>query len=158
MPQTKHGYTLVELLIVITLTALLITAGISAYSKAADIQASKSATETILTTLTSAQKAATSGKNDCTGAYLGEIITTTSGSSAMTITSSCQGGGGVTREVSLNTFTFATTTNITFRPLNQGVDTGLADFQYLDYTNSSETYRIQIDRTGAIKPQGKISQ
>lgn len=157
MPYQKPGYTLVELLIVITLSTLLITAGISAYSKAADIQAIKSATETILATLASAQKAATSGKNDCIGAYLGEIVTTSSGSSIMTITSSCQGGGGTTRQVTLNSFTFATTTNIVFRPLNQGIDTGLAGSQNLDYTKSNQTYRIQIDRTGAIMPLGRVN-
>lgn len=157
MPYKKPGYTLVELLIVITLSTLLITAGISAYSKAADIQNTKNATETILSTLATAQKAATSGKNDCIGAYLGEIITTTSGSSTMTITSSCQGGGGTSRQVSLNLFTFATSINVVFRPLNQGVDTGLAGSQNLDYTNSNQTYRIQIDRTGAIMPLGRIN-
>lgn len=159
--RNRRGYTLIELLITITITTILVTIGVSAYRKASDIQAIKTTTETIIATITSAQKSATSGNADCTntnGPYLGERLTTSIGSNLLTITSICQNGSGVSRNIELGNATFATANDITFRPLNQGIDTGNTNTQYLDFTNNNSIYRIQVDRTGTIKSVGKVTQ
>ncbi len=156
----KSGYTLIELLITITITTILVTIGVTAYGRAAEIQAIKSDTEKIIEILTSAQKAATSGRADCTatyGPYLGERFTTIVGSKSIEVTSTCQNGNGDTRSFDLNSFTFATANTIVFRPLNQGIDTGAASTQNLDFTNGDATYRIEVQRSGTIKSLGKIS-
>lgn len=156
----KSGYTLIELLITITITTILVTIGVTAYGRAAEIQAIKSDTEKIIEIITSAQKAATSGKADCTatyGPYLGERLTTSIGSKSIVVTSTCQNGNGDARSFDLNSFTFATANTIVFRPLNQGIDTGAASTQNLDFTNGNATYRIEVQRSGTIKSLGKIS-
>lgn len=156
----RTGYTLIELLITITIATILVTLGVTAYGRAADIQAIKSDTEKILGIITSAQKAATSGNADCTstsGPYLGERLTTSVGSKTITIVSTCQSGDGTARNIDLSTFTFATANTIIFRPLNQGIDTGTSSSQYLDFTNGTASYRIQVERSGTIKSLGKIT-
>lgn len=155
---TRSGYTLIELLIVITLTAMLITFGVSAYRKAADIQAVKATTELILSTLTSAQKSATSGRATCSGPYYGETVTTNLNSSALTTTPTCQGGLGTPRIVNLpNNATFQTTNTLVFRPLSQGIDTGASDIQNLDFGTASVRYRIQVTRSGTIQALGRVT-
>ncbi len=155
----REGYTLIELLITISITMVLVTLGISAYRRAADIQAIKADTEKILEVIASAQKAATSGQADCTatyGPYLGERLTTTTGSSTLTLTSACRNGDGESRQFSLSTFTFATNNTLVFQPLNQGIDTGATDTQNLDYSRGDILYRIEVTRAGTVKPLGEI--
>lgn len=156
----KSGYTLIELLITITITTILVTIGVTAYRRAAEIQAIKSDTEKVIEILTSAQKAATSGRADCTatfGPYIGDRLTTSVGSKSIEVVSTCQNGNGEARIFELNSFTFATANTIVFRPLNQGIDTGASRTQNLDFTNGNATYRIEIERSGTIKSLGKIS-
>lgn len=156
----KRGYTLVELLITITITTILIGIGVSAYGRASETQSIKSDTEKIISVITSAQKAATTGKADCTdsfGIYLGENFQTTVGSKTMIITSICKTGQGNPRNYDLTTFTFKTANSISFRPLNQGIDTGPTNSQNLDFGTSSDTYRIQLERSGSVKSLGKVS-
>ncbi len=152
----KPGYTLIELLITTTLTTMLITFGVSAYRLASDRQLIKSQTELILTTLTQAQKAATTGKTDCQTEYLGEEITVTSNSSALTLTSICKSDSGTPRTITLSTLTFANNQTFVFRPLNQGVDTGSTSTLNLDYGLSSRTFRIEITRSGSIRSLGEV--
>lgn len=152
----KHGYTLIELLITITLTAMLITFGVSAYRLAADRQLIKSQTELIMTALTQAQKAATTGKTDCTTEYGGESLSITANSPTLSISSICKSDSGTVRQITLSTMVFAHTQTLVFRPLNQGVDTGSQPTLNLDYTLNSDTYRIEITRSGSIKSLGKI--
>lgn len=156
----RAGYTLIELLITISITTIMITLGVSAYRRAADIQAIKADTEKILTTLASAQKASTSGETDCTtssGPYLGERLTTTSGSNTITLVSTCQNGDGIPRTTELSRFIFESNNTLLFRPLNQGIDTGANPTQNIDYSYDDHRYRILVERSGTIKPVGEIS-
>lgn len=155
--RLSRGYTLIELLIVITLTAMLITFGVSAYRRAADIQAIKSNTESLLQALTAAQKAATTGRADCAGRYLGETVTTVANSTSLTTTATCDGGSGTVRTVTLSGFHFLSSQSLTFRPLSQGIDTGATDTFNLDYSNGTTTHRIQVTRGGTIQALGRIS-
>lgn len=157
-PHLMHGYTLIELLITVSLTAMLITFGISSYRIAADRQAIKSETELILTILTQAQKAATSGKTDCSGPYLGEKVEVNVGSPDLRVQSICSyNPQGEVRTQSLKNFRFTGNHNIIFRPLNQGIDVGDgSNLLNLEYTNDTNTYRIEISRSGSIKALGAI--
>ncbi len=156
----RSGYTLVELLVTITISILLVTFGVSAYRRSADIQEIRADTETILSTLQSIQKAASSGKEDCSstnGIYLGERFTTTANSATITLQSICKtAGGSTTRTITLSHTTFSTSNSILFRPINQGVDTGTTTPQYIDFGRDGKNYRIQVDRSGAIKSIGAI--
>lgn len=155
------GYTLIELLITVTITTILITIGVTAYGRAAEIQAIKSDSETILGLLTSAQKAATSGKADCVtlyGRYLGETLTTSSNSPTITITSTCESGSGAVETYTLSRFNSVSSSSILFRPLNQGIDTGASSSLNLDFTINNDTYRFLVEQSGTIKSLGKITQ
>ncbi len=155
------GYTLIELLITVTITTILITIGVTAYGRAAEIQAIKSDSETVLGLLTSAQKSATSGKADCVslyGRYLGETLTTSASSPTITITSACEGGTGTVETYTLSRFTAVSSNNILFRPLNQGIDTGASSSLNLDFTINGDTYRFLVEQSGTIKSLGKITQ
>lgn len=157
LKSSRSGYTLIELLVVITISTILITLGVSAYRKSADRQAVRADNEKIVATLTQAQKAATTGKTDCSGLYQGEKISVTAGSSTINIQSICEGGNGTNRTTDLANSTFASTESLTFRPLNQGVDTGSTSTKNIDYTSSSVTYRIQIDSSGTVKSIGQVN-
>lgn len=152
----RAGYTLVELLITITISTILITIGVSAYRRAADLQQIRFATETILNTLSSAQKAATTGIADCSGPYLGEQISYTANGSTLTLTATCLGGEGSSKTFSIEPLTFANTGTLTFRPLNQGVNTGASDTHYIDYATTDRTHRIEVSRSGTITPLGVL--
>ena len=155
------GYTLIELLITVTITTILITIGVTAYGRAAEIQAIKSDSEAILGLLTSAQKAATSGKADCVnlyGQYLGETLATSSNSQTITITSTCKNGSGAVETYTLSRFSAVASNSILFRPLNQGIDTGASSSLNLDFTINSDTYRFLVEQSGTIKSLGKITQ
>lgn len=153
---SKRGYTLIELLITITITTILITFGVSAYRKASDVQAVKSQTELILTTLSQAQKAATTGKTDCTTKYIGEQVIVTGGTGNLTITSQCVGDSGTPKIVSLSDMTFVADATILFKPLNQGIDLNTTSPLNLDYQNQSDSYRIEVSQSGTIRSVGKL--
>jgi len=151
-----HGYTLIELLITISITTILITFGMNAYRKSSDLQTIKSQTETIIITLTSAQKAATTGKTDCTSRYVGEQVQVSAGSSTITTTSICSTDQGAPRIISLIDMTFTQDATLLFKPLNQGIDLGGSNTLNLDYQNSqNEVYRIEISQSGTIRSAGK---
>jgi len=151
-----RGYTLIELLITISITTILITFGMSAYRKSSDLQTVKSQTETILIALTSAQKAATTGKTDCTSRYIGEQVQVSAGSSTITTTSICSTDQGAPRIISLIDLTFTQDAALLFKPLNQGIDLGGSSTLNLDYQNSqNEVYRIEISQSGTIRSAGK---
>jgi len=153
----KKGYTLIELLITITITTILITFGVNAYRLASNKQAIKSQTTTIITTLTQAQKAATSGKTNCLGSeYMGQQVSVTSNQKTLTLTSLCKDGSGLPTIITLTDLTFVETLTFTFRPLSQGVDLPSGNTLNLDYQNNADIYRIEITRSGNINYLGKI--
>lgn len=152
----KSGYTLIELLITISISAILITIGVTAYGRAAANQSIKTDTERILSTLGSAQKAATSGKTDCSSPYLGEYITISAGTNAMTVTSTCRDQAGTPRPITLTTGVFTSNNTLSFRPLNQGIDTGVGDSQNIDFMVGDNTYRIVVERGGSYRALGEV--
>lgn len=154
--SARQGYTLIELLITITITTILITFGVNAYRKSSEIQAVKSETEKILIALSQAQKSATTGKRDCASQYLGEQVQIIADTGNLTVTSLCNNDQGSPRTVTLSEMTFTSTQTLLFRPLNQGIDTGISNPLNLDYHNAADTYRIEISKSGTIRATGKL--
>lgn len=154
--KPKLGYTLIELMIAISIIVVLVTFGISAYARAQDSQLVKSGAETILEALSAAQKEATTGTRDCTGEYLGQEVTASG--NTIQYRALCKGGEvGTAKSHSIGANTFASTYTFTFRPLNQGVDLGGAGTALtLDFTSpKNQTYRTEIAITGTIRYLGK---
>ncbi len=150
----KTGYTLVELMVTVTIITLLTSFGISAYGKAQSSQATRAATEIIMATLSEAQKKASSGTNDCSGGvYGGQLVTLTG--STITLDPVC-GSGGTAKNISVSGVTFSGSYSFTFRPLNQGVILTGGNTN-IDYSTSQGTYRIQVMPTGSIVNKGKQS-
>ena len=150
----KTGYTLIELMIVITITAVMVAFGIGGYTRAQKNQNTKAATETILTVLSEAQKQASTGGSDCSGQYLGQQIVLQS--STITTTALCTGTNGTAQIVSLVGLTFTSSHTLTFKPLNQGLDLTGGTTENIDYSNNTDTYRIEVMRSGSIQNIGKL--
>jgi prepilin-type N-terminal cleavage/methylation domain-containing protein len=154
----KTGYTLIELMIVITITALLVAFGVSGYTKAQKNQNSKFATEAILTSLSEAQKRASSGTNDCSGGdpgeYLGQQVVLQN--STITTTPICRNSEGTEKAVTITGLEFTTTHTLTFKPLNQGVDLVGVTTENIDYTDGRDTYRVEVMRSGSIRAVGRV--
>ena len=153
----KTGYTLVELMVTVTIITLLTSFGISAYGKAQNSQATRAATETIMATLSEAQKKASSGTSDCVGSdeYFGQKVVL-SGSS-ISLRSTCSTGDSSTvKTISVSGVTFSGSPTFVFRPLNQGVILTGGNTS-IDYATNTNTYRIQVMPTGSIVNKGKQS-
>lgn len=154
----RPAYTLVELLIVITIVGVIITVGAGAYSRAQRRQAVKGATETILTTLQRAQKMSVIGDKDCTGSLVGYQVNIVDGEKQISSTAVCDSSSGTTRVSNLDQITFQNTATFLFRPLGDGVYLGGGASANVDYSLDSDTttYRITIDQSGIIRYSGTI--
>lgn len=158
------GYTLIELMIAITLTAILFTIGANSYFKAQKNQAIKAATENIVTILSEQQKKASSGTKDCEGLYLGQQASVQAGESDLTLVSVCKDPSGnlvlgTPTQLELAGVTFISDHTFTFRPLNQGIELSvdsLVAIDNLDYSVGDNTYRIEIARSGSIRNLGRL--
>lgn len=150
------GYTLIELLIVIGITSVLITYGISAYRKSSERQQLKHETSLILSALTETQKEASTGKADCEGLYLGEQLTIIELSSTITIQSICELSSGTPKTITLNKSQFANSYSLIFKPLSQGIEFSTSGNLNLDYIFNTLTYRIVITPAGSINYLGAI--
>lgn len=157
--MNNKGYSLVELIITISIVAVLSTFGFSAYRKTQDRQQARAVGETIEEILQRAQKDAVSGNKDCTGEHLGtEVNISING--VITTTAKCKLNNGTAKQVTLDNTTFANNTIILFQPLSAGFDiTSPAGTQTnIDFTiqTSSLTNRIFIEKPGSIIYMGEI--
>lgn len=155
----KRGYTLIELVIVIGITGMLVTFGISSYSKAQQSQKIKTATEVILSTLSESQKQASSGDKDCDGIFLGEQLSFDIGTGNMHTQAMCAGGvSGAVNTIIASGVTFTFAQSLLFQPLNLGVKVDSGDPGSPDditYTTGGSTYIIEVSTSGTITNKGK---
>lgn len=158
MKTLAAGFTLIELTIVITLMTILVTAGISSYSKSQRNQIGRFAAESILSVISENQKIASSGTKDCVGEYLGQQLTIQAGSNTLTSLSLCKSnppGSSTATQIPGITFTAAHT--LLFRPMNQGIIlNGGAATENIDYSDGQNTFRLELSRSGSIQNLGKI--
>jgi len=154
----RAGYTLIELLIITTITGILVTFGTSAYSSAQKRQTVKAVSDALLTSLERTQKLSLVGDKDCSGEFTGYQVAYSSGGNTLTTTAICTGNSGANQVDTINNATFASSGTITFRPLGAGVNLGGATSRNLDFSvnNDSSTYRISVNESGTIHYVGKI--
>ena len=146
------GYTLIELLVTITIVGILVGFGISAYGKARDRQAGQAAGEKILSILQENQKIANIGKVGCTNKFLGQEVVASS-PNTLKIRSLCEGPNGAQTSITIPDISSLTNATITFKPLSQG--TSLSSDLNLSYTSTAgNTYLITITRSGTIEYKG----
>lgn len=159
----SRGYTLVELLISVTISAMLLSYGFSAYRKAQDKQVVQAAGETITRTLREAQKKAQIGEKDCTGPLVGYYTTlTTIGesreSSTIEVIAQCASESGSPTTTEVSNITFDQTTIIIFKPLNGGLSiiepTGITSIDITYTSPTGITHSVQIDEPGNIRYEG----
>ncbi len=153
--KTKTGYTLVELMIVISITSVLVGLGISAYTRAQRRQIGQAAGEQILSLLQESQKTANIGKKDCTGKFVGQDVTITVPNTVKT-QSRCEGGTLGNPEVTtIPGITFSSGYSITFNPLTYGVNLNAPSPLGITYSTTSDLiYNIEITSTGTMKYLG----
>lgn len=147
------GYTLVELMIVISIVSIMLGFGISAYGKARERQIGQAAGELLVSIMQSNQKAANIGDKDCAGKYTGQQVITVSPNIVRT-QSICDGGVGLLEETIIPNVASITGATITFRPLAQGTSI-TSNPLFIDYTtDSGATYRIRLNEAGVIEYEG----
>lgn len=148
------GYTLVELMIVISIVAIMLSLGASAYGKARDRQTGQAAGELLVSILQENQKKALIGNKDCTGVFAGQRVTTST-PNIVTSVSTCEGGvEGEPDEIEIPNVTSITATTIVFNPLTRGT-TISSNPLYIDLVVSGlTTYRVQLNRAGIIQYRG----
>ena len=153
-----RGYTLIELLIVVTIMGILVTFGVSAYGKAQQNQIAATNSQKLLATLESAENQANTGQKDCSGGFAGVNVTTIVGSSSLSTKTICSGGQhGATTTITLTNAKFNNAYNLTFEPLAGGVNVGNSTSTNIDYTGSDGTiYQITVTNTGTITYTGII--
>jgi len=154
-PLQFGGYTLIELLITISITGILIVFGLSGYSKNQERQIALSAKESIIAILQEAQTQATIGENDCSGIFQGVRVTLTN--STVTKTPVCAGGDGTAKETIIPSVTFSNSYSLIFLPLGNGVNLGGASSLNIDYSVDDLSYQININSPGVITYNGKQS-
>lgn len=152
-PRFKFGYTLIELMVVISIVGILVTFGVSAYGKARDKQIGQSAGEQITSILNENQKIANVGDKDCTGKFIGQQVALSG--STVTSTSLCEGGSVVSKSTPIPEITFSGNYSIIFNPLSLGINLNAASPLSIMYMSTSgATYKILVDKSGTIEYKG----
>lgn len=154
----KLGYTLIELMVVISLIAVLVGYGISAYSKAQTKQLGQSAAEQIISLIGESQTTASIGKKDCPDKFVGQELSFNSPNIIVT-TSLCEGipDRGTPKTTIIPNITLNTIGTIVFNPLSLGISLPTEPY-LLDFTVLSGTkYRIELRKSGTIEYKGVVT-
>lgn len=150
-----NGFTLIELMIAITIIGILVAMGVSAYGKARERQIGVNAGEQILSILQSNQSDASTGKKDCVGKYVGQEVII-SLPNTISSRSLCEDFDGQITSSLIPDITFDAGTTLIFNPLTKGIeiDGGSAQFTLSYESASNLTYDIRIVNTGIIEYLG----
>lgn len=154
MRTMKLGFTLIELMIAVSITSVLVTLGVSAYGKARERQIGQSALETILSTLNSNQTIAQIGKKDCSGKFVGQVVNLAT-PNLISSYSQCESETGpVTTIPAIDNIVFASDYTFTFKPLSLGIDLGgSTNEQLVSFTSvNGVAYQIRLTSSGTIEP------
>lgn len=160
MKRIYSAYTLIELMLVISIVAILAGFGISAYSKAQSRQIAVAAGEAILTLLNENQKIASIGKKNCDGKFAGQQVTFQPPNSVIA-QNLCEVGGiivtGPATNYSIPGVVFDSAPSIIFNPLSFGINLGAGVASPLTFTYHSPsnlTYSIRLQSSGTIEYLG----
>lgn len=160
LPKKNHssfltGFTLIELMIAITIISIMVSFGLSAYGKARDRQIGVAASEKIISLLQLNQSDALAGKKDCLGKYLGQQVTLVLPNTIRSV-SLCEGNSGVETNSLIDNITFNSAATFVFNPLTKGIALENGDSSKtvtLDST-SGITYAIKLMSSGTIEYLG----
>lgn len=149
----KKGFSLVELMVSVTIIGIILSLGISAYARGRDRQLGRAAGDQIISFLLQHQKMADIGDEDCVGKYLGQSLTI-SLTTSITARSECTGGSGAIQDLTISDITSMTGGTILFKPLSGGATIPI-DPLNIDYTTpSGSVFRVQVTASGTINYQG----
>lgn len=153
---TAHGYTLIELMVVVVIVGILVSFGLSAYIKAQNRQRGIIAVEATLTVLQEAQTKASVGHKDCLGKFIGQQVTLVANGSLIS-QSLCENNDlGAASSYNLDGIASLTPAVIVFNPLSIGI-TLPSDPLFVDLgTANGESLRIMLTQSGIIEYQGII--
>lgn len=152
IPNMK-GYTLVEILIVISIIAVLLSFTLAGFSNARERQAIQAAKEQILSVLQSAQKSAFTGHKDCDGTLTG--IQVTFSLDTINTQALCTAGSGALTSTTIRDISFSSAPSLTFQPLQDGVVFAAGgNSANIDYLIDGNTYRVLVENPGIITYQG----
>lgn len=149
------AYTLIELMIAISIVSVLVGVGYSSYTKANNRQIGASAGEQLMGILTASQQTSSVGKKDCDGRYLGLDIHMISGSGFVTTQAQCEGGSGSVITTTIPGISFSSSYTFTFMPLSTGISMGDNSSLTINFTNGTGTiYSLVVTNTGTFEFQG----
>jgi prepilin-type N-terminal cleavage/methylation domain-containing protein len=150
------GFTLIELMVSITIVGILIGFGISAYGKSQSRQIDQAAGEHIVSLLEEQQKLASIGKYDCAGKYSGQQVILSTSPATIKTRSTCEGGLlGTQTSTAIDGLTTLTAATIVFNPLTRGINLGGPTSLNINYTSTSGlSYRIALTSSGTIDNMG----
>lgn len=159
LPHFKPGFTLIELMVSVTLISLLVSFGISAYTKSQQRQVIRTATAQLADSLDSLHQQALIGKrpDTCTGAFQGYLVETDPNTNQFTATAQCALTNSAEETITINNLTFVNNDIFTFAPLTGGIDMGGATNLNLDYLDvEGTTHRFILSRGGSIEYLGAL--
>lgn len=152
----KKGFTIIELLIVMSIIAVLIALGISAYSQGRDRQSGKAAGERIMSILSDNQKKANIGDKNCVGRFKGQKVTFTP-PNIIQEQSLCTTSdeNPLPPQIIIDGITSLSSQSFTFKPISSGIDMGASSTTTLNYTSSTgRVYSIRVNNTGTFEYLG----
>ena len=148
------GYTLIELMVVIAIVTVLVSIGISAYTKAQARQVGQIAAEQIMSVLQENQNLANIGKKDCSGKFIGQQVTFISPNILKTHSVCEDSHLGADSTTTIPGLTSLTPGTIIFNSLALGATLPDNPFN-LDFTSTNGTkYAIQLTISGTIEYLG----
>jgi len=151
--KTKPAYTLIELMLAISIIAVLVSFGVSAYIKAQARQAGLAASEQIISLLGENQTIASIGKNDCTSKFTGQQVVIST-PNIFKSRSLCEDGPGVESTTTIKNVTTITSATIIFNPLSLGINLPSNPFLLNFMSTNGTSYRIELNKSGTIKYLG----
>jgi len=152
----KQGYSLVELMVAVSIVGVLVAFSISAYTKGRDRQEGRAAGETIISFLTSNQKKANIGDRDCTGLYLGQSVTINADNTLSAVSTCSSTNGTLTTSPALSGISSISPApnTILFKPLSQGITLSPDPLNISYVTSAGTTFMVQITSSGAVEYKG----
>jgi prepilin-type N-terminal cleavage/methylation domain-containing protein len=150
-----RGFTLIELMIAVTIISVLVSMGLSAYGKSRERQIGVSAGEQILSIFQSNQSDAQTGKKDCLGKYEGQQVIIAVPNTIRS-NSICEDDDGIVTTTIIPGITFESGATLVFSPLTRGISLpGGVPTLTINYDSSSSlSYAIKLYNTGIIEYLG----
>ncbi len=157
LPQTKTltAFTLVELLVVVSISAIFLTLGFSAYRKTQERQTLHNAAKKTETILRSIQKKAVVGDRDCDGTFHHYDVKILANNNQITSQAICKNSNGIIKTFTIPGIIFTNGCDLIFKPLHGGFNLvnpqqTSFDIQLTLQENQNLTATIHLAQPGTI--------